>query len=156
MQRNLQNIVNSLGLELDVELSPVTQPVEEGEEPVVVGDTLRITHREYGADKDFTVVSDVAGVLSTVEGLPLNVDNGHDIAGTINKQLTYGKGRVLSAAPGTAAAPVLAIAFVVLVAWFSSWAFSTPGDPSTRAPRLRPARPRPRRESAARPCLRSR
>jgi endonuclease/exonuclease/phosphatase family metal-dependent hydrolase len=33
-----------------------------------------------------------------------------------------------------AAAPVLAIAFVVLVAWFSSWAFSTPGDPSTRAP----------------------
>jgi hypothetical protein len=30
-----------------------------------------------------------------------------------------------------AGAPVLAIAFVVLVAWFSSWAFSDPGDPAT-------------------------
>lgn len=64
---------------------------------------ITIQHQDFGADAKFTVVSSVAGVLSQEEGIPLSVQNGKDISGTINNQLTYGKGRILTAAPGTEA-----------------------------------------------------
>ncbi|HUJ74750.1 MAG TPA: flagellin [bacterium] len=87
--RNLQQQADQNGLHLDV------SHTDDGR--------LVVRERDYGADTKFSVVSSVAGVLSDEEGLPLAVDNGKDVAGTINNQLTYGKGRVLTAAPGTEA-----------------------------------------------------
>ena len=62
---------------------------------------LIVTHNEVGHDNQFVVVSSTAGVLSQVEGLPMLVDNGKDVRGTINNQLAYGKGNILTGATGT-------------------------------------------------------
>jgi flagellin len=64
---------------------------------------LHLQHQDFGSENKFVVVSSVAGVLSQSEGVPLAVQNGKDISGTINDQLTSGKGRILTAAPGTEA-----------------------------------------------------
>jgi flagellin len=62
-----------------------------------------ITHREYGSDAKFTVVSSIPGVLSKEEGIPESVNNGKDIQGTINFQIAEGKGNELTAGQGTVA-----------------------------------------------------
>jgi flagellin len=64
-------------------------------------DRLMITHNKYGSDENFTVVADMANVVSDVANTPVVVHNGHDVAGSINNQLATGKGRVLMAASGT-------------------------------------------------------
>ena len=87
--RNLQNAIDQDGLLVDVEHTP------EG--------NLKLTHRNYGEDEKFVVVSDMPGVLSQEAGVPMSVDNGLDVRGTINNQLSYGKGRILTAAKGTEA-----------------------------------------------------
>ena len=97
--RNLQNAIDGVGLEVNVGLDMV----QGGGEGQPAGEVLTVTHREFGKDPSFAVVSDFAGVLSAVDGVPLEVNNANDITGTINGQLTYGKGRVLTAAPGTEA-----------------------------------------------------
>jgi len=87
--RNLQMQVDQGGLRLKVSATP------EGK--------LHVQHSEFGSDAKFVVVSSEAGILSSVQGIPLSVQNGKDIAGTINEQLTTGKGRILTAANGTEA-----------------------------------------------------
>ncbi len=87
--RNLQNRAEVAGLRLDIGTT------EDGR--------LHIVHKDFGADGKFVVVSSVAGVLSEQEGLPVSAQNGTDVAGTINNQLTMGKGRILTSAPGTEA-----------------------------------------------------
>jgi len=87
--RNLQTQVDLAGLRLKISATP------DGK--------LSIQHLDFGADAKFVVVSSVAGVLSNEQGVPLAVQNGKDIAGTINGQLTMGKGRILTAAAGTEA-----------------------------------------------------
>jgi flagellin len=84
--RNLQTSIDLAGLKLNINAT------EDGR--------IHIQHQEYGADAKFVVVSSVGGVLSEMEGVPLAVSNGKDIAGTINNQLTYGKGRILTSATG--------------------------------------------------------
>jgi len=96
---SLQREVNLNGLELDVE--PKELVIENGKPKAVGGWT--ITHRRYGSDADFTVVSSVPGVLSKDEGIPELVNNGRDVEGTINFQLATGKGNELTAALGTQA-----------------------------------------------------
>lgn len=87
--RNLQTAMDLSGLKLNLSAT------EDGK--------LHVQHQDYGADAKFVVVSSVGGILSEMEGVPLAVSNGKDIAGTINNQLTYGKGRILTSATGTEA-----------------------------------------------------
>jgi flagellin len=87
--RNMQTQADLAGLRLNISAT------EDGK--------LHIVHQDYGSEGKFVVVSSVAGVLSQQEGVPFAVQNGKDIAGTINEQLTFGKGRILTAAPGTQA-----------------------------------------------------
>lgn len=87
--RNLQTQTDLAGLKLNVSAT------EDGR--------LHVVQQDFGTDGKFVVVSSAAGVLSQEEGLPFAVQNGKDIAGTINNQLTYGKGRILTAAAGTEA-----------------------------------------------------
>lgn len=86
--RKLQNSINMDGLELDVSH-------QEGK--------LVLTHREYGREGKFIVASSTPGVISPQASIPFAVENGADIAGTINGQLAYGRGRILKAAGGTKA-----------------------------------------------------
>ncbi|MDH5750897.1 MAG: flagellin [Deltaproteobacteria bacterium] len=87
--RNLQTAMDLDGVQVDVKKNEQNQ--------------LVMTHRLFGSDEKFVVVSDVAGVLSQQQGIPMSVDNGSDVAGTINGQLSHGKGRILTAATGTKA-----------------------------------------------------
>ena len=87
--RNLQTQSDLAGLRLTVSAT------DDGK--------LHVQHMDFGAEGKFVVVSSVAGVLSSEEGMPVSVQNGKDITGTINDQLTYGKGRILTAAAGTEA-----------------------------------------------------
>jgi flagellin len=96
---SLQREANLNGLELDVE--PKDLVIVDGRPQVVGGWT--ITHRNYGSEHTFTVVSSVPGVLSKEEGVPELVNNGKDIQGTINFQIADGRGNELTAAPGTVA-----------------------------------------------------
>jgi flagellin len=89
VQRRLQNELDLNGLELEV-----TKTADDG---------LMLTHRKYGADESFTVVSDMPNVVSDAANQPVVVHNGFDVAGSINGQLATGKGRILTAAKGTAA-----------------------------------------------------
>ncbi|HKI99385.1 MAG TPA: flagellin [bacterium] len=89
VQRRLQNALDLDGLDLDVSKTDDNR--------------LVFTHRKYGKDEEFTVVSDMANVVSEKANAPVVVHNGNDVAGSINGQLATGKGRILTAAPGTAA-----------------------------------------------------
>lgn len=96
---SLQREANLNGLQVDVE--PKEFVIEDGAPKPVGGWT--ITHRQYGSDATFTVVSSVPGVLSKEEGVPELVNNGKDIQGTINYQIAHGKGNELTAGEGTVA-----------------------------------------------------
>lgn len=85
--RNMQNALDLDGVNLEVSRT------EEGR--------LVFTHREFGSEANFTVVSDAVGLVSDVDANPVYVQNGQDVAGTINNQLSFGKGRILTASQGT-------------------------------------------------------
>jgi flagellin len=87
--RNLQTQSDLAGLRLDISAT------QDGQ--------LMVRHQDYGTEGKFVVVSSVSGILSQQEGVPFSVQNGKDVAGSINNQLTFGKGRILTAAPGTEA-----------------------------------------------------
>ena len=103
---SLQNAIDNSGLALDV----TPDRVLVGPGGVEKAETWKITHRDFGSESKFTVVSSVPGVLSKVEGIPEVVSNGQDVQGTINSQLAIGRGTVLTAASGTSA-DGLAIAY---------------------------------------------
>ncbi len=96
VMRQLQNSIDLNGLSLKVGLSP------DPDEPEGPG-RLTLTHKEYGSEHKFTVVSSVAGVLAEQVSIPQLVANGRDVSGTINSQLASGRGRVLVGASGTEA-----------------------------------------------------
>jgi flagellin len=87
--RNLQSAVDQNGLRVTVSATP--------------DGNLHIQHHDFGADSKFVVVSSEPDILSGSGGIPLSVQNGKDISGTINDQLTFGKGRILTAGTGTEA-----------------------------------------------------
>ena len=60
-----------------------------------------LTHNKYGKEETFTVSSTMSGVFTEGADKPEPVNNGTDVTGTINGQLAYGKGRLLTAATGT-------------------------------------------------------
>lgn len=85
--RKLQNSFDLDGLDIEVAKTE--------------NDQLVFTHRKYGSDESFTMVADTAGVISEQANANVHVDNGMDVAGTINGQLATGQGRILTAASGT-------------------------------------------------------
>jgi flagellin len=64
-------------------------------------DTLSLVHKEYGSDNEFSVSSSTAGLLSSESRTMESATPGQDIRGTIGKEVTTGKGRVLTGAEGT-------------------------------------------------------
>ncbi|MEE8435826.1 MAG: flagellin [bacterium] len=92
----LQNALDNNGLNIDV-------TNEEG--------VLTLTHRDFGSEAAFSVVSTAAGFVGENTDIPTNVNNGMDVSGTINNQLAFGEGRILTAARGTDADGVQ-VAFV--------------------------------------------
>ena len=85
--RKLQNAFVKDGLDLEVSKTQ--------------DDRVMITHKKYGAEENFTVVADMANVVSEKANDPVVVHNGFDVAGSINGQLATGKGRILTASSGT-------------------------------------------------------
>lgn len=84
--QNLKTAVVQQDLNVDVELT------EEG--------SVKVTHKEYGADHSFQVASTTAGIFSELAEVVSTVENGVDIAGTINGEVATGKGRVLTGISG--------------------------------------------------------
>lgn len=64
---------------------------------------LIIRHKEYGSEHSFVTASTIPGVLAEKSDALDTVQNGMDVAGTINGQLATGMGRVLTAEEGTVA-----------------------------------------------------
>ena len=57
--------------------------------------TLVFRHKEYGSNHSFQVASTSAGLLSQTSDVPVEVNNGLDVAGTIGGELALGDGQVM-------------------------------------------------------------
>lgn len=95
--QNLQNEINRNGLQIDIGLS------ESGQ--------IEATHREYGADYKFQVLSSTAGVLSMEAGQIETTEAGLDIKGTINGESATGKGQILTGVKGAKCVDGLSIRY---------------------------------------------
>jgi flagellin len=95
--QNLQNEVNRNGLQIDVGLSE--------------GGQIKATHRKYGADYKFQILSSTAGVLSMEAGQIETTDAGLDIKGTINGESATGKGQILTGVKGAKCVDGLSIRY---------------------------------------------
>lgn len=112
VMRKLQNAMEKDGLQVDVSKTE--------------DDRLVFTHRKFGSEDAFSVVSDLPGFVGDLPSESTFVNNGRDIAGTINGQLAFGKGRILTGASGTEA-DGLQVAYEG----------PTPGDPATPIGRIK-------------------
>ncbi|MCH8076710.1 MAG: flagellin [SAR324 cluster bacterium] len=87
ISRKLQNALNLDGLRINVSVT------EDGR--------MTLTHRDFGTDSSFSVVSDRAGFVGETTDIPTHVNNGLNVSGTISGQLATGEGRILTASVGT-------------------------------------------------------
>ena len=87
ISRKLQNALNLDGLRIDVSVT------EDGR--------MTLTHRDFGKEASFSVVSDRAGFVGETTDIPTHVNNGLNVSGTIAGQLATGQGRILTASVGT-------------------------------------------------------
>lgn len=87
IQNKVQNLIDNGGLKLDVFFT------EEG--------YMGVEHRDYGSKVNFEVVSSTDEILSKEGNIPLTVQNGLDVKGTINGELAHGEGQVLTGVKGT-------------------------------------------------------
>ena len=98
-------LVTKPGEDIQVVLRKFQNVLDQDGVDVVVSktedDRLVFTHRKFGSEVNFTVVSDTPGVFTEEVGIPTLIDNGRDVSGTIKDQLAVGKGRILMAAAGT-------------------------------------------------------
>ncbi|MCZ6557468.1 MAG: flagellin [SAR324 cluster bacterium] len=95
VMRQLQTAIDKNGLQLDVIIDEFGDPDFDNK--------LIVVHREYGSEPTFTAISTVAGVLARDVERPMVAELGNDVVGTINDQLAFGRGRILTGAPGTEA-----------------------------------------------------
>ncbi|MBU3915722.1 flagellin [bacterium] len=87
VRNKLNHEIEKTGLNLDVYFDPMGK--------------LTVTHKEYGAEQTFSVISSTAGVLSEKADTPVWVQNGLDIQGTIGGEVCVGRGQLLTGAKGT-------------------------------------------------------
>ena len=95
--QNLQNEIDRKGINVRVEV---------GE-----GGNITATHKDYGSDFNFEVLSSTNGVLSDTGGEIKAVEAGEDIRGTINGESATGKGQVLTGVRGAKCVDGLAVRF---------------------------------------------
>jgi flagellin len=62
---------------------------------------LNVIHKNYGSEHTFSAISSTAGILSERADIPVWVQNGLDVQGTIGGEVCSGKGQVLTGAEGT-------------------------------------------------------
>ena len=62
---------------------------------------LAFRHKEYGSEPSFQVASNTAGLLSANSDVPVLVQNGIDVAGTIGGEFAQGEGQVLTGSEPT-------------------------------------------------------
>ena len=62
---------------------------------------LNITHQEYGAANNFSVISSTGGFLSNRADVPTQIQNGIDVQGTIGGEQAKGAGQFLKGSEGT-------------------------------------------------------
>ena len=62
---------------------------------------LNAVHQEYGSDNTFSVISSTSGVLSENADIPIWVQNGLDVQGTIGGEVCAGEGQILRGETGT-------------------------------------------------------
>ncbi|MCP4752411.1 MAG: flagellin [Proteobacteria bacterium] len=62
---------------------------------------LNVSHRDYGSEHTFSVISSTSGILSERADTPVWVQNGLDIQGTIGGEVCDGRGQSLTGAKGT-------------------------------------------------------
>ena len=89
IQTKLQSMIDKQGLGVNITFD------EDGH--------MIITHKEYGSNVDFEVVSTTSGILSTVGNVPAQVNNGQDVVGMIDDEFTTGSGQFLTGGRGTKA-----------------------------------------------------
>ena len=95
---DLTSAISDAGLELDV-VRPYP-PETSGNQPQAVS----FRHKEFGSEHSFQVASNTAGLVSNVANTSVSVENGTDVAGEINGEVTFGKGQVLTGADGSGTA----------------------------------------------------
>ncbi len=95
--QNLQNRIDRRGLDIHVELND--------------SDQIRVTHKKYGSDHKFQVISSTAGLLSEKGGEMTNAEKGLDIRGTINGEAAIGNGQVLTGIKGSKCVDGLSIRY---------------------------------------------
>jgi len=62
---------------------------------------LNVTQKEYGSEHTFTAISSTSGVLSERADIPIWVQNGLDVQGSIGGEVCEGKGQMLIGSEGT-------------------------------------------------------
>lgn len=80
--QRLKEQVSAANLKLDIDYSKGAE-------------VLSVTHRDFGSENSFTVTSTVSSVLAEKTDIPVLINNGQDIAGTINGETSVGQGDVL-------------------------------------------------------------
>jgi flagellin len=102
---DLSTAISDAGLSIDL-IRPYP-PVTGGGVPQAIS----FRHKEFGSDLTFQVASNTAGLVSDVANTSVTVENGTDVAGEINGEVSTGKGQVLTGAEGAGTAAGIKIRF---------------------------------------------
>lgn len=87
IQNKLNNAVGNADMDLDVYFDAMGK--------------LNVVHKEYGSDNTFSVISSTSGILSENADIPIWVQNGLDVQGTIGGEVCEGEGQLLRGEVGT-------------------------------------------------------
>jgi flagellin len=72
---------------------------------------VHLRHKQFGSEHSFTVASTTGGVLSAKGDISEMVQNGTDVEGEINGESAFGRGQVLTGAPGAESAEGLQLRY---------------------------------------------
>ncbi len=87
IQNKLNNTIENADMNLDVYFDATGK--------------LNVVHKEYGSENTFSVISSTSGILSEKADIPIWVQNGLDVQGSIGGEVCSGKGQILSGNEGT-------------------------------------------------------
>ena len=103
--KSVEQTLNDLGTAisdagLSIDLIRPYPPVTGGGVPQAIS----FRHKEFGSEHSFQVASNTAGLVSDVANTSVTVENGTDVAGEINGEISTGKGQVLTGDDGSGTA----------------------------------------------------
>jgi len=102
---DLGKAISDAGLNVDL-LRPDAATTPNGQ-PV----QINLRHKQFGSEHSFTVASTTGGVLSAKGDISEMVQNGTDVEGEINGESAFGRGQVLTGAPGAESAEGLQLRY---------------------------------------------